>query len=623
MRILKLGQKSADPFVVRDARHNDGPEGMAPGPLDDPRSNDDQNVHFEDLRRLGELTDDLLIVNDERGNVRYANGAASRLYGHPVEELIGRKLTDFITEGDGIEAHRRLVSEALATDNRAAGRIPTVGADGRIVELDVNTVRDPETGYWYTVERNVTDVVYQEQELQRLNGELMQAATRDTLTGLFNRRILNTELDDVLYKEIEFALVLLDMDDFKLVNDTIGHSSGDQLLRFAAERLSTISGPEDTLARFGNDEFFALLRNPVDEADVMARVGAMRERLSEPYVIAGRTVYVSCSAGVALCDGDRRTAGDMIRHTEMAVAKAKEQGRGGCVLFDRSIRDEVRDRYNTETELRRGLAAGQIEVALQGIFGATDRKLLGFEALARWRHPYRGLVFPDEFIDIAEHCGLLDDVTVAVLTNSLSAVGEWLQGEGRTLSINFSPLQLRAVNMPDRLLDVLTAFEVEPNRIVIEITEVGLTGALQAAMPNLHRLRAAGFHLAIDDFGKGASSLGYLRDVPLTSVKIDGSFIHNLADDEFAATITSSVIDLATRLGLSAVAECVETEEQLARLVEMGCHRVQGYLLHRPCPAEEATALTRSLDPTTSSEADRSGIDQTTGNHEDDTVTAM
>ncbi len=551
---------------------------------------------MDDLCRLADLTADVLIVTDDRGRVRFCNDAGVRTYATTMTELVGRRITDFVAEGEGREAQRRLVDEALAGDGWASGRVPTIAVDGSVLDMDVTTVRDPATGNWYSVQRNVTEIVRRQRQLERLNAELRDAALTDELTGLANRRALLIELDRCLRTGEAVALAMFDMDEFRIVNDTLGHGHGDQLLRFAADRLAGAARPSDMIARFGSDEFFALLRN-VDRGDDAIEVAlSLRDRIAEPYVVDQRVVQLSCSAGVALGDAVNDTAGDLLRHVDIATNKAKERGRSVCVLFDGQLRDEIQARFDLESDLRRALIDDQIDIALQGIFDARDRRLVGFEALARWHHPDRGSVPPDQFIELAEKTGVLDDIAVVVLTKGLEHLADWLRTADTTLSINFAPSQLRAAGMPDRLLAVLEVFAVAPESIVVEITEVGLTGALDEALPNLQRLRQAGFHLAIDDFGKGASSLGYLRSVPLSVVKIDGGFVHRLSAEHFAATITGSVIDLASRLGLVAVAECVETEEQLARLVAMGCHRVQGYLLHRPCPGPEAAALVADGD---------------------------
>ncbi|MGF1596824.1 MAG: putative bifunctional diguanylate cyclase/phosphodiesterase [Acidimicrobiales bacterium] len=551
---------------------------------------------LDDLCRLADLTADVLIVTDDRGRVRFCNDAGVRTYATTMTELVGRRITDFVAEGEGREAQRRLVDEALAGDGWASGRVPTIAVDGSVLDMDVTTVRDPATGNWYSVQRNVTEIVRRQRQLERLNAELRDAALTDELTGLANRRALLIELDRCLRTGEAVALAMFDMDEFRIVNDTLGHGHGDQLLRFAADRLAGAARPSDMIARFGSDEFFALLRN-VDRGDDAIEVAlSLRDRIAEPYVVDQRVVQLSCSAGVALGDAVNDTAGDLLRHVDIATNKAKERGRSVCVLFDGQLRDEIQARFDLESDLRRALIDDQIDIALQGIFDARDRRLVGFEALARWHHPDRGSVPPDQFIELAEKTGVLDDIAVVVLTKGLEHLADWLRTADTTLSINFAPSQLRAAGMPDRLLAVLEVFAVAPESIVVEITEVGLTGALDEALPNLQRLRQAGFHLAIDDFGKGASSLGYLRSVPLSVVKIDGGFVHRLSAEHFAATITGSVIDLASRLGLVAVAECVETEEQLARLVAMGCHRVQGYLLHRPCPGPEAAALVADGD---------------------------
>lgn len=554
----------------------------------------------EHLNRLVELTDDLLVVSNMAGEVLYANQAASKLHGQT--DFSGTNLSDFIYDEEGLRALSSLASAITDPNHRASTRLRARRADNSMVELWTSTVFDPTTALWYTVERDMTESDDAERELLRLNAELTDLATTDALTGLLNRAVFERSLQHAIGKGVPFALLLLDMDNFKLINDTMGHGSGDELLRLTAARLTNGLLPDDVLARFGGDEFVLLLNDVSDETEAARRATDLSARLSDPFSIDGRIVHSACSIGIALSDS-ASTPSDLIRNADIATYKAKELGRSRFEIFDAPLRDEVDRRFELETDLRSALFDNQIDVAFQGIFCNESLDHLGFEALVRWHHPVKGAVPPDQFINIAEDCHLLDDLTVIVLSKSMEVVRDWLTGD-RFLTINVAPSQLQTVALLERLQAVLRVFDVAPHHVVIEITEVGLTGVLDSAQPTLLALRAAGFRLAIDDFGKGASSLGYLRDLPITMVKIDGSFVHHLAEDEFAATITSSVIDLARRLGLATVAECVETPAQLELLRGMGCEMVQGYLLHHPTQSAPDNDLFSSL-PTAAASAQR------------------
>jgi len=440
----------------------------------------------DELHTLVDLTNDLFIVSDERNVVRYANSATVRLHGDSVLRP-GARVTDYLWGPDDLDALISLTSAVESDDHRASTRLSARREDGSRVELWVSTVYDPEKQLWYTVERDITDTVAAENRLKKLNEGLEELANTDTLTGLANRARLNSVLEQSVVDGSDVAVLLIDIDDFKIVNDSLGHQHGDELLRQTADRLRNCAEVDDLIARFGGDEFVIVLQNP------------------------------------------------------RSVARAVD-----------------------------------------------------IEALVRWIHPTRGFVPPDTFVELAESEGLLDGLTDIVLEKSLARLADWLQETDHTLSVNVAPSQLLSPDFAGRIRAQLERFGLEPSCLVIEITEVGLTGALAAADATLQELQRAGFTLAIDDFGKGASSLGYLRDFPIGMVKIDGSFIHRMLEDDFAHAITESVVALARRLGLVVVAECVETQEQHDHLQRMGCERLQGYLLHKPQLAGELDGELRS-----------------------------
>ena len=549
------------------------------------KNSQERNQH---LNRLVELTDDLLVVSDLSGKVLYHNNAAERLYGRETPELL--RVRDYLYDKESLAEVRRMSKEMLTGDHRANGKIKAIKGDGSPVTVWCTSIMDPETGYCYTVERDMTESEDAERELKRLNADLTELATHDSLTGLANRVALTQALDEALLQGDAFALFLLDIDNFKLVNDTMGHTSGDLLLQHIANRLRNQVRPNDIVARFGGDEFVILVRDIKLEKTAIELATNLRDHLNSPYVIEGRLVHSACSIGIALSNS-ADNAGDLIRFADIATYQAKDKGRNRYELFDAGLRDEVDRRFDLESGLRFALGESQISASLQGIFSTYDHERRGFEALVRWEHPQYGTIPPADFVQIADDCHLLNEVTIAVLSSSLEKVAHWLRQGDRFLTINVAPSQVQGPDLMDQMVATLEIHGIEPNKIVLEVTEVGLTGVLLTALPTLNALRDVGFQLAIDDFGKGASSLGYLRDLPLSMVKIDGTFVHRLAEDDFAATITESVISLARKLGLTTVAECVETPEQLELLARMGCEHVQGYMLHAPCPLSDVDEL--------------------------------
>lgn len=550
------------------------------------KQSQERNQH---LNRLVELTDELLVVSNLNGDVLYHNNAAQRLYGQDDKAL--NRVREYLYDEESLAEVRRMSADMLKGDHRANGKIRTRRWDGSPVTMWCTSIMDPATGYCYTVERDMSEAESVEQELTRLNEDLTKLATRDPLTGLANRTVLTEALDHAIADTNQpmFALLLLDIDNFKMVNDTMGHTNGDLLLKHIANRLRKLAGPGDVVARFGGDEFVVLARSVQDRNGATELAIAIRDHLSSPYEIGGRVVHSACSVGIALSDS-AETAGDLIRFADIATYHAKSKGRNRYELFDKTLREQVDRRFALENGLRMALSESQIGASLQGIFSTADSELRGFESLVRWNHPEFGAIPPKEFVQIADDCHLLNDLTVAVLTSAMEQTSAWLNEGERFLTINIAPKQLQSPGLLGRLLAVLDVFSTGPSKIVVEITEVGLTGLLVNSLPILHDLKDAGFRLAIDDFGKGGSSLGHLRDLPISMIKIDGSFVHQLADDHYAATITESVIKLARKLGLVTVAECVETPEQLELLASMGCEHVQGFMLQAP-QAESSLAM--------------------------------
>lgn len=549
--------------------------------------------HNHHLNRLVELTDDLLIVTNNQGEVLYHNDAAAQLHGKPAEA--SAHLKDYLYDHESLTEVKRMTAEMMTGNHRSSGKIRVRRQDGSPATVWCTSTMDPKNGYCYTVERDMTDNEDTENELKRLNEDLTQLATIDALTGLANRTVLTESLDEALAdpEGRTFALLLLDVDNFKLINDTMGHTAGDLLLQHIANRLRNQVGPDDVVARFGGDEFVILVREVPDARSATELATALRDHLSAPYVIGGRLVHSTCSIGIALSN-TADTAGDLIRFADIATYQAKDKGRNRYELFDATLRDEVDRRFALESGLRFALGESQIGASLQGIFSTADSERKGFEALVRWDHPELGSIPPEDFVQIADDCHLLNDLTVAVLTSSLEQISQWLLEGDRFLTINVAPSQLQNLDLIDHLTAVLEVFGVGPADIIIEITEVGLKGLLLNALPILSAYRDLGYRLAIDDFGKGASSLGYLRDLPISMVKIDAAFVHRLTEDASAATITEAVIQLAKKLGLTTVAECVETPEQLIFLTEMGCEHVQGFMMEAPLtPLEQATRVAR------------------------------
>jgi diguanylate cyclase (GGDEF)-like protein len=516
------------------------------------------------------------------------NEAGARSLGGVAAELIGQPLDRLLSEHDlatvsALETHTAAMeSERLELRWRhqrgwlIAYEMAPLFAGGHVV-LHGSPLLDLERNAPGEASRARAD-----NELAQRNLELSEQATRDPLTGLSNRSHLTATLRSAIADGQSVAVLLIDLDRFKTVNDMLGHQMGDELLRQAADRLRQCVPDGQHVCRFGGDEFVVVLRDLETESAAIAVAERVLKTLQLPYSIGDRIVHSGASLGIAFRRQGSIAPDHLLRDADLAMYRAKQSGRNQWSVFDTVLIDELAERIRITEDLRIAMCRNEIDAALQGIFCTQTGTLLGYEALVRWIHPSRGHVPPDAFIEIAEAEGMLDALTHIVLRKSLRAVSGWLKEPGHTLSINVAPSQLLAPDFAERMQDEVARFGLTPSCLVIEITEVGMTDALVPAAATLEHLAAVGFTLAVDDFGKGASSIGYLRDFPIGIVKIDGGFVQRILEDEYALAITEMVVSLARRLDLSVVAECVETPEQLDVLERMGCERVQGYLLHRP-----------------------------------------
>jgi diguanylate cyclase (GGDEF)-like protein len=442
-----------------------------------------------------------------------------------------------------------------------------------------------------------------------LQEEMVRNALHDPLTGLANRRLLVDHLEHAMRKGARdgtcHAVLFADVDRFKAVNDSLGHNAGDQLLVLIAQRLGASVRACDILARFGGDEFVVLAEDigSADAAAVLAT--AIHEALAEPILLPdGHEVAVTMSIGIALAGGER-SGDDVLRDADVAMYQAKSKGHCGAhqVYDDMAMGSRSAARLDLECELRTGINCGELEVYFQPFFATGNGEVTGAEALVRWNHPTRGLLLPGEFIDVAEESGLILPLGRFVLDaacHRAQVLTERL-GFGMSMSVNLSARQFQQPGLVRDVAAALASNRLCPSQLVLEITETVVMDEVMPALDILHRLKDLGVMLAIDDFGTGYSSLGYLKHFPIDQVKIDRSFMAGLGFDPVDEAIARSVVDLANAIGITAVAEGVETGAQLDCLRELGCPTVQGFYLSRPLPTgsfdtliAERTATARS-----------------------------
>lgn len=523
------------------------------------------------------------------GTLEYCNSTTVSLLGRPIAELAATRWLDEISA-----SARGLLEEAI---QQALAGVPDVSCeynlertDGSVVWLHsrVAPVLDDEhrsTGLLVLFE----DISTRKQ----LEHQLRQQASHDHLTALPNRRAFRSRLEALIPTIDEarpLAVFLIDVDQFKLINDTYGHEAGDQLIITVAERLSHWLPPGATVARLGGDEFIVAV-TAHDRHALTAMAEDLRSHLRQPVRVLGVELSMSTSIGVAIAVDPQTTASGMLRAADIAMHEAKGR-RDVVALFDTAMASDVARRLALTSELRKVVDAELLEVHYQPIVDASSGQLTGLEALARWTHQEWGRVDPVEFIPIAESTGLAHEIDRQVLTAAIGQLGQWRRA-GRVaqdvfVSVNLSASQLANQSLPTLIDSALGRAGVPPSVLCLEITETTLICDLDRTVPMLERLRARGIRIAVDDFGTGRSALSYLGHLPLDVLKIDRAFV---ADDDRCG-IVGTIVDLAHRFGLTVIAEGVEEEQQLERLRTTRCDQVQGYLTGRPTPPSQALGQT-------------------------------
>ncbi|UHC17373.1 EAL domain-containing protein [Methylobacterium currus] len=506
--------------------------------------------------------------------------------GITAEELIHRRTEAGNFPGLRPEEAWRQVRERLATRTRY--RLDQTLIDGRVIA--VTYAPTPEGGF-VTVHEDVTAA-------KRAEAQIVHMARHDALTGLPNRALLHEALAEALAKESASgggatAVLCLDLDRFKNVNDTLGHAVGDKLLREVTARLTAAirdkaEAGAATLARLGGDEFAVILQ-PTSRFRAGRLAGRLIEAVGRDYEIDGKRVAVGLSIGIALTPTDGQDSEGLLRAADMALYRAKAEGRGVHRFFEPAMDVAIQARRGVELDLRVALAEQQFALAFQPFLDLASNRIAGFEALLRWHHPVRGVVSPAAFVPIAEETGMIVPLGEWVLRQACREAARWPQAF--RVSVNLSPVQFRSADIDATVIAALREANLDPHRLELEITEGVLLQDNPSTLAILHRLKGIGVRIAMDDFGTGYSSLGYLRAFPFDKIKIDRAFVADLSVRTDALAIVRAVTTLADSLGMTTTAEGVETEEQLAQLRAAGCTEVQGYLVSRPVAAEAVAPM--------------------------------
>jgi diguanylate cyclase (GGDEF)-like protein/PAS domain S-box-containing protein len=441
-----------------------------------------------------------------------------------------------------------------------------------------------------------TGVAIDVTERREVEQRLAHAAHHDSLTNLPNRTLFRLRLDEALARArrgIGFALLCLDLDRFKEVNDTLGHPIGDRLLVAAADRLKAELRETDTLARLGGDEFAIIQSFLLQPEEAAALARRLIESLSRPFIIDEQHVIVGVSIGIALAPQDSGDSESLLSAADMALYRAKSDGRGMWRYFEQAMNQRMQERRELELDLRRALSDDQLELFYQPIVDVASRRVKSFEALLRWRHPQRGLLSPDLFIPLAEEIGLIAPLGEWVLRQACADAVRWPEEIG--VAVNFSPVQFQSRSLVKQIASALRKSGLLPRRFEVEITESVLIKDKDATLATLGAIKALGVRIAMDDFGTGYSSLSYLQIFPFDKVKIDRSFTCNLDQSRKSNAIVKAVVSLCDGLDMAVLAEGVETEAQLEALRREGCSQAQGFLFSRPVAARELPALLQKL----------------------------
>ena len=450
--------------------------------------------------------------------------------------------------------------------------------DGSVLAVNHRPMPD---GGWVAIHRDIT-------AQKRAETQITYMARHDDLTSLANRAVLLEKMEEELARArrhgSKFTLFILDLDLFKTVNDTLGHPVGDELLKVVADRLLSCIGENDTVARLGGDEFAILATVDGDQRETaIATANKLLAAVAAPCELDGHHLNIGTSIGIALAPEHGTAVDQLVKNADLALYRAKTEGRNAYRFFDDAMSIEARRRRAYQNDLRNALANDEFELHYHPIVDIQTREIASVEALIRWRHPKRGLIAPAEFIHVAEETGLINPIGDWVLRKACSDAMRWPPAV--KVSVNLSAVQFRKVYPIDNFCDVLAESGLPPERLELEITETVLLQGSAENVETLHQLRLMGISIVLDDFGTGYSSLSYLRMFPFDKIKIDRSFVHELAKNADCAAIVSAVAGLGRSLRISTVAEGIETEDQLLLVRAAGCTHAQGYLFGRPCPA--------------------------------------
>lgn len=534
-----------------------------------------------------EASADMIVITDRNGLIEYVNPSFTRTTGYVPDEVIGRK-TSVVKSGAHNQAFYRSIWQTILEGKVWFGEIINRRKDGTLYpeEQSITPIRaaDGQIERFVAIKRDITDRKHAEELVH-------QMTFYDTLTNLPNRNNLYKHLLNAIQTDsgtgAPLALLLIDLNRFKEINDTLGHDKGDQVLQQVGRKLREVMAERDIVARHGGDEFAVLLLNMAKAKDVDVEVQKILKALETPFLIDGLPIMIEASIGAAIYPDHGKDAGTLFKQADIALHISKNSG------IPHAVYHPAQDKHSPQRlammgELHHAIEQGDLVLFYQPAISLKTRSIIGVEALIRWKHPTRGMIPPDQFILPAEQTGLIHPLTRWVLATAMRQCKAWREtGMKLTVSVNLSVRNLMDPKLPDQVAERFQAAQVAPEWVTFEITESAIMANPAQALEVLTRLHEMGVRFSIDDFGTGYSSLSYLKKLPVETIKIDKSFVINMTKNQSDAVIVRSTIDLAHNMNLKVVAEGVEDEDIWDRLYALGCDTAQGYYMGRPMPADE------------------------------------
>ncbi len=543
-------------------------------------------------RNLFEATFEGMVVHNQ-GIILDANSGFANMFGYKIKDVIGKPLVQFAAPES---------QHLLRSQPKMGSAIEILGVRKNNSKFNIEIVSNE---HFHKGRKVYVAAVRDITERKRSEEQLRHDALYDALTNLPNRTLFMDRLELAILRQKrrnyhKFAVLFLDLDRFKIINDSLGHDIGDRLLIEVAKRLKTCSRAVDTIARIGGDEFVVLIEDIRDSFDAIHTAERILQKIQIPCILQDHEVTTTASLGIVISDSRYTRPEQYLRDADTAMYHAKELGKARYEVFDTIMRQKIMNRLEMEMDLRAAVDKKEFEIHYQPILSLRNGNIMGFEALVRWRHPRLGLIYPIEFISLAEETGLIIEIGEWVLENACAQLYHWQREHYHvppmSISVNLSGKQLMQPDLVDRIKNILARVGLDPTSLSLEVTESVIISDIEAAKKALREIKSLGIQVHMDDFGTGYSSLGHLHQFPIDQIKIDRTFTSSMLSNKNNMGLVRSIVLMGHELGLNVVAEGIETTEQMSRLGELGCEYGQGYYLSKPLPVSEANTFLSHRD---------------------------